>query len=66
LTSRSIKRRRYIPSNEEDEREVGACDKNVMGVDASIGLTPQAAILNNCVERQCDYCSKPINEPAWE
>ena len=65
LTSRSIKRRRYIPSNEEDEDEFGACDKNLMGVDAGIGLTPQASILNNCVERQCDYCSKPINEPAW-
>lgn len=63
LTSRSIKRR-YIPLN-EDEDEVGACVKNLMGVDASIGLTPQATILNHCVERQCGYCSKPINVPAW-
>nr|TKW07443.1 hypothetical protein SEVIR_7G307000v2 [Setaria viridis] len=62
LTCGTIKRRRCMAPNEVGD-EVGGCNKNLMGVDSTIRLTPQEALLK---KQQCNYCSKPICEPSWK
>jgi hypothetical protein len=62
LTYGMVKRRRCMPSNEDGD-EVGGCNKNLTSVESTIRLTPQEALLK---KQQCNYCSKPICEPAWK
>lgn len=58
-------KRRCIPSNEEYEDEASGYNTNLMGVGGTSGLTPHIVISTDCIERQCGYCSKPIDKPTW-
>ncbi|CAN6352956.1 unnamed protein product [Urochloa humidicola] len=62
VTRGTIKRRRRMPSNEEDGDEVGGCNKNMMDGDGTTRLPRQE---KDCVKRQCNYCLKPISNPPW-
>lgn len=64
LTSRPVKRRRYIEAN-TDEEDNGSDQHLVHVEDATSKLIPHIAASKHCVEQQCHGCSKPIDIPRW-
>ena len=79
LTHRKLKKwRQDIMRNEDEELHVDGGDHSPLDADDdSLRLTSQAPIPIDClaevptpfvlehVKKQCNYCSKPIDEPIW-
>ncbi|XP_062224992.1 protein PARALOG OF AIPP2-like [Phragmites australis] len=70
------KRRKYIETNEEGQDDSGDQSHESDEDDTTRLPSPDASLkdchakvsksfVSNCVEQQCDCCSKPIDEPVW-